>query len=320
MTISRLRGKPGEKPEKQKRGKALKAVLEQIAAVRSPDYLANDPLCFCHRYHDRADREVVALLASSFAYGNVKIILRTLESVLLPMGSAPRQFIETFDPQQELKRFASFKHRFNDGRDLVALLWAIRSMLAQAGSIERFFLQFHHPEALDITAALNGFCQAVIKFDYTPLFGASGIPADAAFGFFFPSPQQGSACKRLCMFLRWVVRSDDGIDLGLWQTVSPSRLVIPVDTHICRIARYLGLTSRTTADWKMAQEITANLRQLDPLDPVRYDFALAHLGISDGCNGMDLQICHRCPIVSLCCRNSLPVSLNSRLEPPQTRR
>ncbi|HEY6837754.1 MAG TPA: DUF2400 family protein, partial [Geobacteraceae bacterium] len=155
-------------------------------------------------------------------------------------------------------------------------------------------------DADDITPSLTAFSAAILAMDYSPVFGSREIPADSYFTFFFPSPASGSACKRLCMFLRWMVRPADGIDLGLWHDVSPTKLVIPVDAHIQRIGRYLGLTTRKQADWKMAREITAALRRLDPADPVKYDFSLCHLGISEGCSGRDRLRCRACPIGEIC--------------------
>jgi uncharacterized protein (TIGR02757 family) len=169
-----------------------------------------------------------------------------------------------------------------------------------AGSINAFFLRYHDPSARDVTAALNGYSSASLALDYRPVFGSSSAPAGSYFSFLFPAPLAGSACKRLCMFLRWVVRPADGIDLGIWHGVTPAQLVIPVDTHISRICSYLGFTGRSSADWRMAQEITAALRRLDPADPVKYDFSLAHLGISEGCNGVDPQRCLSCAIKGIC--------------------
>jgi len=284
----------------------VKTILDRLYAARSPRHLANDPLSFCHRYSDPADREVAAVIASAFAYGGIKIILRTLESIFLELGPSPRSYVESFSPVRSLEAFSGFKHRFNDGRDLVALLWGIRRMLEDAGSVNAFFLRFHDPAAHDVTTALNGYSSAVLAMDYRPVFGKEGIPAGSYFPFLFPAPAAGSACKRLCMFLRWVVRPADGIDLGIWRGVSPSRLVIPVDTHICRICTYLGFTRRTSADWRMACEITAALRRLDPDDPVRYDFSLAHLGISEGCTGADPLHCLSCAIRDICPQTGMP--------------
>ena len=239
------------------KNKPLKTILDNLYAGRSQAHLANDPLSFCHRYQSPGDREIVGLIASSFAYGNVKIILRNLETIFSRMGPSPRRFVEEFEPDRGLALFAGFKHRFNDGRDLCALLLACRTMIEEADSIGEFFLGCYDREADDITPSLIDFSAAVLAIDYSPVFGSREIPADSYFPFFFPSPASGSACKRLCMYLRWMVRPADGIDLGLWRGISPAKLVIPVDAHIQRIGRYLGLTCRKQADWRMAREITA---------------------------------------------------------------
>jgi uncharacterized protein (TIGR02757 family) len=277
-----------------------KNILDRLYAARSPLHLANDPLSFCHRYSDPADQEVAAVIASAFAYGGIKTILRTLEAIFAGLGPSPRRYVETFDPGQALKAFEGFKHRFNDGRDLVALLWAVRLMIADSGGVNTFFLRCHDAAAKDVTATLNGYASTVLSLDYRPVFGTAAPPAGSYFPFLFPAPAAGSACKRLCMFLRWVVRPADGIDLGIWQGISPSQLIIPVDTHISRICSYLGFTCRSSADWRMAREITSALRRLDPADPVKYDFSLAHLGISEGCTGGDPQHCLSCAIRGIC--------------------
>lgn len=282
------------------RDQQLKTILDNLYAGRSQTHLANDPLSLCHRYHTPADREVAGLIASSFAYGNVKIILRNLDTIFSRVGSSPRRFVEEFEPERGLALFAGFKHRFNDARDLCALLLACRTMLDEADSIGEFFLGCYDRQADDLTPSLVEFSAAVLAMDYSAVFGTREIPADSYFPFFFPSPTSGSACKRLCMYLRWMVRPDDGIDLGLWHEIPPAKLVIPVDAHIRRISRYLGLTRRNQADWRMAREITAALRKLDPADPVKYDFSLCHLGISEGCDGRDRLRCLACPITTLC--------------------
>lgn len=281
----------------------IKTILERLSASRSPAHLANDPLSFCHRYDDPADREVAAVIAAAFAYGNVAIILRTLGTIFAELGPSPRRFVERFEPRLGLRTFGGFKHRFNDGRDLCALLWSIRMMIEQSGSVEAFFLRFHADGTPDVTESLNGYSSAIRALDFRPIFGQPGFPESSYFPFFFPAPASGSACKRLCMFLRWVVRPADGIDLGIWRGISPAQLIIPVDTHIQRISRYLGFSTRTNADWRMAREITAALRCLDPTDPVKYDFSLAHLGISEKCTGLDRAICLTCQIAGICPQN-----------------
>jgi uncharacterized protein (TIGR02757 family) len=282
------------------KGDCLRENLEQLYRQRSPSYLANDPLSFCHRYHNPADQEVAALLAAVFAYGSVKVIKGSLSRVFSIMDDAPASFVDRFTPGKHRQLCEGFKHRFNDAGDLLALFWALRKMREQQGSIEAFFSRFHHPQADTVEQGLSGFSTAVLALDYRPVFGRRGLPVDGSFRFLFPSPEGGSACKRLCMFLRWVVRPADGIDLGLWQTVRPSQLVIPVDRHIERISRLLGLTARRTPDWRMALEITTALRSLAPDDPVRYDFSLCHLGISEGCTGQPGQYCCSCPVNRFC--------------------
>jgi uncharacterized protein (TIGR02757 family) len=282
----------------------IKTVLDRLSATRSPAHLANDPLSFCHRYGEPTDREVAAVIASAFAYGGIKIILRTLERIFAELGPSPHRFIEQFDPHKGLKTFSSFKHRFNDGRDLCALLWSIRLMTEQSGTVQDFFLRSHDCTAPDLTDSLNSYSSAIRSLDYRPVFGPPGFPEGSYFPFLFPAPASGSACKRLCMFLRWVVRPADGIDLGIWQGISPAQLIIPVDTHTRRISTYLGFTARKTADWRMACEITAALRRLDPADPVKYDFSLAHLGISEKCTGNNPAICLTCQIADICPQNS----------------
>ena len=234
----------------------IKNVLDNLYEARSSRHLANDPLSFCHNYPDPVDREVAAVIAAALAYGNVAIILRTLKSIFTELGHSPRRYVELFEPKRGLKTFSGFKHRFNDGRDLSALLWGIRMMIEQAGSVEAFFLRGYNADASDLTGALNNFSSSVLAQDYSAVFGENEIPADSYFPFLFPAPASGSACKRLCMFLRWMARPADGVDLGLWQGVSSAQLIIPVDTHISRICTYLGFTCRKAADWRMAVSYT----------------------------------------------------------------
>ena len=277
----------------------LKTVLDRFSRERGADFLANDPLSFAHRYHSPADRELAAFLSAALAYGRVASIRASLEDLFGRFPEGPAAFIRGFEPARDAQRLSGFRHRFNDGADVVALCWLLRRMVETMGSLEDFFLA-GDPGGEDIGEALSSFCRRALALDVTAVFGQSAVPARAGVRYFFANPADGSACKRLCMFLRWVCRPDDGIDLGLWRGVSPSRLVIPLDTHTARISRLLGLSSRTNADWRMAREVTTALRALDSADPVRYDFALAHLGISEGCQGRSGAWCIPCPVAGLC--------------------
>lgn len=281
----------------------LKTVLDNLYACRSSRHLENDPLSFCHRYQNPQDQEIVALIASSLAYGKVSTIKKSVEKALGVMSPSPRKFIEKFEPATCLMALADFKHRFNNGRDLCALFLAAQAMIAQEGSIGAYFMRFYDPGDEDLTTSLTDYTAALLHLDYSPIFHSKQIPEGSYFPFFFPSPASGSACKRLCMFMRWMVRPADGIDLGLWKEVSPAKLIIPVDAHIQRIARFLGLTSRKQADWRMAQEITAALRRYDREDPVKYDFSLCHIGISEGCTGRKRESCLTCALSEVCGEN-----------------
>jgi uncharacterized protein (TIGR02757 family) len=278
----------------------IKSVLDKLYASRSSRHLQNDPLSFCYRYADSHDQEIVGLIASCFAYGKVNSIKQSVEKILAVLSPSPFLFITSYDPTSAKDLLAGFKHRFNNQLDLLALFLSIKTMIEQAGSIRNYFLQFYDSKAEDLTSALIGFTAAVLQMDYSSVYGSQSLPANSNFTFFFPSPATGSACKRLCMYLRWMVRPADGIDLGLWKTIPPGRLIIPVDVHIQKIARLLGITQRKHADWRMAQEITAALKLFDADDPVKYDFSLCHIGISEGCRGQKRESCLTCAIAAIC--------------------
>ncbi len=284
------------------RDDALKARLDALAASFTREHLARDPLEFAHRYPDPADREIVAFVASALAYGNVSAIKASVADALRRMGPSPAAFVRTFDPKRDAAAFDGFVHRFNRGEDLAALCLVLRRLAEAHGSLEAAFLAGDDPAAPDVKPALAAFSAAALAVDPWPLYGrARRLPPGAGVRFFFPSPADGSACKRLNLFLRWVCRPADGIDLGLWRRVPPARLVVPLDTHVARIARYIGLTRRRQPSWRMAAEVTVRLRRLDPADPVRYDFALCHLGILDRCpRRRDVAKCAPCLLRPVC--------------------
>ncbi|MBI1884102.1 MAG: DUF2400 family protein [Chlamydiae bacterium] len=150
--------------------------------------------------------------------------------------------------------------------------------------------------------ALSLFVDGFLNQEVSPFYPSGLLPQDSPVRFFLPNPKDGSTCKRLNLFLRWMVRGPDTIDLGLWREVSPSDLIIPLDTHVARISRYLGLSSSITYAWKVSCEITQNLKRLDSRDPIKYDFALCHLGISGDCPSRpDLDKCEPCMLRPICC-------------------
>lgn len=237
-----------------------------------------DPLEFVRRQATDADREVVGVIASSLAYGNVVQIKRSIATVLAVLGDRPADAIAGMAPADALHALRGFKHRFNDARDVACLFHYVRQMRAQAGSIERFFLRGHAKGAPDVADTLVSFSARVLALDHGGLYRGRALPAAAGVRFFFPSPRDGSACKRLNLFLRWMVRRD-GVDLGVWRGVDPATLVIPLDAHIYTIARRVKLTRYKAPGWPMAVDITRRLRRLDPHDPVKYDFAFHRMGL-----------------------------------------
>jgi uncharacterized protein (TIGR02757 family) len=215
-------------------------------------------------------------VASSLAYGNVRQIKRSVERVLGILGDSPARAIDSLDPARTLQELEGFKHRFNDATDVACLLLFIREMRKVSGSIESFFA----PKGAigELRGALVDFVRRVLALPHHGLYGRGPLPRDAGVRFFLPSPEDGSACKRLCLFLRWMARADS-VDPGGWTRVPPASLLIPLDAHIITIGRRARLTRRVSPGWKMAEDITATLRACDPVDPVKYDFALHRMGL-----------------------------------------
>ncbi len=279
----------------------LKATLERLAGRFDRRFLETDPLKFPHRYADPRDREVVALLAAAFAYGSVPLIFRALERILAAIGPRPRRFLDDFDPARDRVRFRGFRHRFHGGRDLALFLSLLSQAVRRHGDLRRLFLAGFDRSEPHVGPALTRFVASILGGDPRPFHPGGRIPDGAPVRFLLSSPADGSACKRMLLFLRWVVRPADGLDLGLWPEVPASKLLLPLDTHTYRLSRYLGLTARRQADWKAAEEITTHLRRLDPIDPVRYDFALCRLGILDLCPAKrNARICVPCDLYEVC--------------------
>jgi uncharacterized protein (TIGR02757 family) len=255
---------------------ALRSALDRAYTEYDARWIEPDPVQFVWRYERRADREVAGLVASSLAYGNVRQIKKSVERVLGILGASPSISIDSLDSAAALRALAGFKHRFNDAADVVCLLVFMREMRRASGSIEGFFATTRL--APDLRSALADFVRRTLALPRDGLYGSGPLPRDAGVRFFFPSPEHGSACKRLCLFLRWMVRADS-VDPGGWTRVPRANLLIPLDAHIINIGRRARLTRRVSPGWKMAEDITATLRACDPGDPVKYDFALHRMGL-----------------------------------------
>jgi uncharacterized protein (TIGR02757 family) len=258
---------------------------------------ASDPVHIVRRYTAPDDREVVGFCAAALAFGRVASVLNSIETLLAAMGPHPARFVRSFDPARDRAAIDPVVHRWIRGRDLVALLLILQRMLCEAGSIERFFVAGDDATAPDIGPALDAFSARALDTNIRPAYGR--VPERPGVCYFFPRPSAGSACKRLNLFLRWMVRHDE-IDFGMWTLVSPSRLIIPLDTHVIRLGRCLGLTRYCTPNWKMAAEITASLRAINPVDPVRYDFSLCHVGMMNACGYGRAQGNRQCPLRGIC--------------------
>lgn len=250
--------------------------------------LAADPLGFVHRAAPE-DREVVALLAATLAFGNVKAIRASLTRVLAALGPTPARTIDTEDERALAQRLAGFVHRVYKGRDVARMLANAGALRREHGTLGAFFAA-HHAEHGDLREALAVLADAL----------RGSTPAPRGLAHLVPDPRKGSASKRLLLWLRWMVRPADGVDLGLWD-VPASALVVPVDTHVQRISQNLGLTRRKDASWRTAEEITAALRLFDAADPVKYDFAICHLGVSRSCpSRRDPVKCDACVVRDAC--------------------
>ena len=273
--------------------------LERL--YREFDYdarLGRDAIQFPLRYADAADRELVGLLTCCLAYGRVDLFGRELDRALRVMGPSPAAFVRDFDPRRQGDAFEGFLYRFNRPRDLVAFCVAARDVLARHGTLEKCFLAGDVERRGPIGPPLERFARAFLEADLRDVFPRGRITR--GYRHLFPLPSAGGPCKRLLLYMRWMVRREMP-DFGLWPGVSPARLLVPVDTHIENMSRAIGLTRRRSRNWKMAEEITARLAAVDPTDPVKYDFALCHKRMSGDClDRRDAKVCEPCGFRAVC--------------------
>lgn len=277
--------------------------LEQYRVVLDAQYddfnradSAADPVQLVRRYTQPADREIAGFCAAALAFGRVASVLQSIERLFAIVGPSPAAFVRQFEPRAH-PGLRPLVHRWVNGRDLAALLLILRRMLEESGTLEGFFLERFSRADADVGPALDAFCERALALDLSPVYGRARTKPGVCH--FFPRPSSGSACKRLNLFLRWMVRSDS-VDLGVWSRVPASKLVVPLDTHVIRLGKCLGLTRRTTPGWKMAVEITGGLRALSPEDPVRYDFSLCHIGMAGMCGYGTTRGNRDCPLKGIC--------------------
>ncbi|MBI4710756.1 MAG: TIGR02757 family protein [Nitrospirae bacterium] len=272
--------------------KKFKRILDKF--YREYDFkkrLLQDPVEFPHQYKNSRDIEASGFIASAFAYGKVELFKPVIKKILGAMGKSPYDFLLNFKVKKEGRLFSGIRYRFNESDDIVCLLYIMSRQFKKYGSIKKAFMRFYKKNDADMGNGLAGFIGDILSIDTSYVYGRNIRPSGLLQ--LFPSPLKGSACKRANLFLRWMVRDRD-IDFGIWKGIQKNRLVIPLDTHIAKISKCLGFTRRAAPDWKTAIEITESLKLLDPEDPLKYDFALCHHGISGLCRP---ENCWKCVLM-----------------------
>lgn len=243
----------------------------KVIRYNQPAFIESDPVSIPHIFTQPQDREIIGFFAATLAWGQRKTIINKCKELIRLMDGAPYDFICNHQ-EEDLKRFLNFKHRTFNATDTLYFIAFFRQYFQQHNSLENAFARFLQPSDLTVGPALMGFRNLFFSLEYAPSRTRKHVATPAA----------NSACKRLNMFLRWMVRKDNkGVDFGIWSRISPAQLVCPCDVHVDRVARKLGLITRKQTDWLTALELTENLRKLDPIDPVKYDFALFGLGVEE---------------------------------------
>jgi len=249
-------------------------LTEKAAQYNTPDFIPNDPISIPHRFKQLQDIEIAGFFAAILAWGNRKSIINSCNKLLSAMDNAPYDFVLHHQPK-DLIPLQQFVHRTFNSTDLFWLLAFFQHHYLHHDSLETAFSQWMQPTDENVDAALNGFHRYVFSTAVAEDYPERTKKHIAA-------PFKKSACKRLNMYLRWMIRKDDkGVDFGLWRSIKPAQLVCPLDVHVARVARRFDLLERQQNDWQTAVELTAHLKKLDPKDPVKYDFALFGLGVME---------------------------------------
>ncbi|MDH3709524.1 MAG: TIGR02757 family protein [Cyclobacteriaceae bacterium] len=247
---------------------SLKRYLDQkYLQYNNPEFIAEDPICVPHQFSCQQDIEIAGFWTAMLAWGQRPIIIKKSRQLMNMMDDAPYEFVRGYQ-KRDLKPFEDFKHRTFNGTDTLYFLDFFARFYRDNDSLEEAFTTVPG----DMKASLTKFHGLFFETDYAPQRTRKHVA----------TPERRSACKRLNMFLRWMVRKDDrGVDFGLWRKINVADLICPCDLHVDRVARTLGLISRSQTDWATAVELTNNLKKLDPQDPVKYDFALFGLGVME---------------------------------------
>lgn len=242
----------------------------QAAKYNQPGFIESDPISIPHQFSGLQDREIMGFWVAMLAWGQRKTMITSAQELIRLMDGAPYDFVKNHE-EIDRKRFLNFKHRTFQPTDTLYFLEFFQQYYQRQASLETAFSQFLQPNSPHVGAALIGFHELFFDLPDAPQRTRKHVA----------TPLRGSTCKRLNMFLRWMVRQDEqGVDFGIWQTIQPSQLLIPLDVHVDRIARRYGLLERKQTDWQAVLELTERLKTFDSMDPVKYDFALFGMGIS----------------------------------------
>jgi uncharacterized protein (TIGR02757 family) len=249
----------------------LKDFLDEKAAFYNQHkFIESDPICIPHLYTKTQDIEIAGLFAAVFAWGNRSTIIAKCKELLQLMDNSPHDFIINHQ-ETDRKRFLAFKHRTFNATDLLYFIEFLQQYYQSIISLEFAFSGFMNEEDVHVENALVGFHRMFFALEHPDRTRKH-----------ISTPERNAACKRLNMFLRWMVRSDqNGVDFGIWKQIKPSQLVCPMDIHVSRVATKLGLIEKPQANWKSALVLTEQLRTLDAADPCKYDFALFGLGVME---------------------------------------
>jgi uncharacterized protein (TIGR02757 family) len=281
--------------EKVSKRAAIKNVLDKLYnKYNHYDFIKPDPLQFVYRYDKSSDREIIAFLSAGLAYGRVEQIQKSLTNLFERMGDNPYEFVTGFGKTKR-KKLSGFKHRFTTDQDISDLLTCFKKVLNQHSSIEEFFIQGCSPGDKNVIDGLSNFCNSLLNIYASRHNGQ----ISRGLKYLLVNPADGSACKRLNLFLRWMVRDDD-VDTGLWKSIDKARLIVPIDVHMGRLCRILGFHNQKTVSLSTAIKITECFAEIEPADPVKYDFALSRIGIVENCNGKYRNACRHCELFPLC--------------------
>lgn len=251
--------------------KLIEFLDRKVREFNQPQFIINDPISVPHRFSDKQDREIAGFFAAIFSWGNRKTIINKANELMRLMDDAPYAFCLNHS-EQERKKLLHFKHRTFNTTDLLYFLDFLQQHYKKYDSLEWAFASGISKQDTTIENGLKAFHRNFFSLDLVPARTIKHIS----------TPDRKSTCKRLNMFLRWMVRKDNkGVDFGIWKKIKPAQLVIPVDVHVARVSRSLKLINRKQTDWLTALELTETLKQISPEDPVKYDFALFALGANE---------------------------------------